>query len=98
MSGFYDWASREEVDVTAISARAVLISRVSGPGAFVIESTESGEVLLNGKASERYDEEWLDLADSVLMGAPGWSLGRTYRIKVSLSEPDAIRDVTALMS
>jgi hypothetical protein len=94
----YGWASREEVDVTAISARAVLIARVNRPGAFTVEATEAGEVRVNGKVAELYDEEWLDLADLVLMGAPDWSLGRTYRVKTGLSEPGAIRDVTSLMS
>jgi hypothetical protein len=88
------WATREEVDVTAISASGVLIARVSGPGAFTIEATETGEVLINGKPG-LYDDEWLDLADIVLMGAPYWALGRTYRVKASLSEPGAIREVTS---
>ena len=90
----YEWAAREEVDVTAISANAVMIARVDGPGAFTIEAIETGDVLINGKPDE-YDDEWLNLADLVLMGAPYWALGRTYRIKLSLSEAGAIREVTS---
>jgi hypothetical protein len=94
----YGWASTEPVEVTAISASAVLIARINRPGAFTLEATEDGDVKINGKATELYDSAWLDLADLVLVGAPGWSLGRTYRVAVSLSETDAIRDVTSLTS
>jgi hypothetical protein len=79
----FQWATRETVNVTAIGPSAVLIERTAGPGAFVLDCNDQGDVLINGevRSPDGYDEEWLDLADSVLMG-PRPAYGRTITIRL----------------
>ena len=96
----YGWATTEPVDVTAIGASAVLIARVNGAGAFTVEATEDGDVKVNGKATSLYDDEWLDLADIVLMGPAADPSGRSVRVAVGGGEGflTGARDVTSLTS
>ena len=82
----YGWATTEPVDVTAIGPTSVLIARVNGAGAFTLEATEDGEVRINGRASSLYDEEWLDLADLVLVGPAADPSGRSVRVAIGDGE------------
>jgi hypothetical protein len=86
MTGTYGWATTEPVDVTAIGPTAVLIARVNGAGAFTLEAREDGLVYVNGRASSLYDEEWLDLADLVLMGSAADPSGRSVRVAIGDGE------------
>ncbi len=82
MSGVlgYEWVTREPVDVTAIGGNKVLIARVLRPGAIVTDVTEEGDFLINGnRVVPIPDKEFTAPADWVLVGAPDWSIGRTFR-------------------
>jgi hypothetical protein len=85
------WALAEPVDVTVLDTRSVLISRVRLPGAFVFGVTEDGEVLLNGRVTDRYDDDALAVVtgytDPILIIAryrPAGDAGSAYRVHVPI--------------
>jgi hypothetical protein len=76
------WALTEPVDVTAINEHTVLFARTTRAGAFTVEASEDGDLLINGTpATIGFDDlaALCERADTVLAGQP--QIGRTVRIE-----------------
>lgn len=76
LSSMLRWALSETVELTVLSnANSVLVTRLDGPGAMVVEATEDGWLFVNGvniirDASEDEITRICALTDAVLVGMP----------------------------
>lgn len=65
----WNWVTDEPVYLTIVGENAVLIERQNRPGAVVVSCTEEGDVMINGRINESYDERWIKLVDLILVNS-----------------------------